>query len=137
MRRTLGGDVESFDLSYTDSINSSVLEVLLKYFKFPSQIILGIDGNFFTLIVFIPIMIFIWNAYHSKLSKNDLFLYILSFITTISWHVLGKAHSFIHTHMNFVLWYFVFIPVCFYIILKQLNGWVKNKEYSNEVNEKQ
>ena len=59
--------------------------------------------------------------------------YTVSFLATISWFVLAKAHSYIHTHMNYVLWYFGFVQVCLYILilLMQKNlckkGYIDNK----------
>lgn len=33
-----------------------------------------------------------------------------AFIGSISWFLAAKGHSYIHTHLNFVLWYILFIP---------------------------
>lgn len=30
------------------------------------------------------------------------------------------AHSYVHTHMNYVLWYFGFVQICIYILCKQV-----------------
>jgi hypothetical protein len=44
----------------------------------------------------------------------------ISFIAPISWYILAKGHSYIHTHINFVLWDLPFIffgiALCLYII---------------------
>ena len=45
-------------------------------------------------------------------------MFIVFLCTTLSWFVLGKAHSYIHTHMNYVLWYFGFVQISIYIIIK-------------------
>ena len=45
-------------------------------------------------------------------------MFIVFLGTTLSWFILGKAHSYVHTHMNYVLWYFGFIQICLYIIIK-------------------
>ena len=55
------------------------------------------------------------------------FLLISAFLTSVSWFVLGKAHSYIHTHMNFAMWYFGFVQLLFYIPLHML--WIKLKAY--------
>jgi hypothetical protein len=35
---------------------------------------------------------------------------LLAFCAPISWHFIAKGHSFLHPHMNYVLWYLPFIP---------------------------
>lgn len=35
----------------------------------------------------------------------------VAFVAPLSWHVMAKAHSDVHTHMNYVLWYLPFIPL--------------------------
>jgi hypothetical protein len=49
-------------------------------------------------------------------------LCIVSFLTCTSWFILGKSHSFIHVHMNYVLWYFGSVQVSLYIVLKFFIG---------------
>jgi hypothetical protein len=34
----------------------------------------------------------------------------LSFAAPVSWFIMAKAHSYAHTHMNYVLWYLFFVP---------------------------
>ena len=47
-------------------------------------------------------------------SKKYYKYYILtSLISPLSWFLIAKGHSSIHLHMNFVLWYIMFIPSCF------------------------
>lgn len=35
---------------------------------------------------------------------------LITFIAPLSWFFLAKGHSYIHYHMNYVLWYLYFIP---------------------------
>lgn len=35
----------------------------------------------------------------------------VSFLAPISWHLLAAPHSYIHTHMNYILWYLPFVPL--------------------------
>ena len=44
-------------------------------------------------------------------------LYIVTFLTSVSWFVLAKSHSYVHTHINFVLWYMGYVQVCLYVIV--------------------
>lgn len=44
-------------------------------------------------------------------------LYFLSLLGTLSWFVLAKQHSYIHLHLNFVLWYLGAIQIQVWIVL--------------------
>jgi|GEM_PF-668925 len=120
LRRTIGGNLDSFDEIYRDSLNASIYEVLCKYFHFSKEVISGIDGSLFPILAIIPIFLFLWNAYKKNLNYETVILYFILFITSISWYVLGKSHSYIHTHLNYVLWYFGYIQICIYIITTQI-----------------
>ena len=38
-------------------------------------------------------------------------VWVLSFAAPLSWMVLSKAHSYVHTHLVPMLWHFAFVPV--------------------------
>lgn len=121
LRRTVGGNIEDWPEAYWASFNASVGETLKKYFQFSTDIITGISGRLFLALCIVPICIFIYNYTRYRLMDWELwFMYIVFLLTSISWFILAKAHSYIHTHMNYVLWYFGFIQICFYIICKQI-----------------
>lgn len=120
MRRTSGANLNEYDPGYWPSFNASAVEVLVTYFRFSSEfsteIIPGISGNLFPLLSAVPIAIFV-NDYHKKeISWENVTFYLLSFIASTSWFILAKSHSYIHTHINYVLWYFGFVQICIYII---------------------
>lgn len=121
LRRTSGGDMNVFDQAhYWGSFNASIWETICIYFHFNTEILPGLAGNLFPLLFIIPIFIFVLDARNHSLNKKDVALYIIAFLTTVSWFVLGKAHSYVHQGMNYVLWYFGFIQVCIYVILKKI-----------------
>lgn len=123
MRRTLGGNAANFDAVYAESLNASIPQVLKMYFNFSTVLIAGIPGSIFPYFCLTVVIIFIWNIRAKKMEYADLAGFVIALLTSISWFALAKAHSFIHTHMNFVLWYFGFIQIGFYVILKQIcNG---------------
>ncbi len=125
-RRTLGGDPNAFDNIYVkESIKASVFDVLSAYLNFNTQIILGMPGELFKLLIYLPVLIFFYRFSMGKLNWEELFLYILTMLSSVSWFVLGKAHSYIHTHINYVLWYFGFIQICFYVILNFIFDFIK------------
>lgn len=120
LRRTV---ISSNSVKYTGALGEStgagILETVRKYFKWNTNIILGIEGKYFNVIFVSCLLILLYRIYKKdKEIKNDTIMFIVFLACTISWLVLGKAHSYLHTHINFVLWYFGFIQICLYIIFK-------------------
>ncbi len=128
-RRTNGADLNIFaDIEIVkDSLNASVWEVFCTYFHFDTQIVTGLAGNLFPLLCMAPLFIFIYDYKNKILNVEHAAWYILFFLTAVSWFVLAKAHSYVHTHMNYVLWYFGFVQTCFYVILHKAAEMLKNK----------
>lgn len=126
LRRTLGGNPEDFHPVYKDSLEASILAVIRKYYHFGTEIISGIPGRLFSFITVCPILIFCFKKISGKLDNNDVIMYFVFYLSCISWYILGKSHSYIHTHMNYVLWYFGFVQICFYVIAKQLLELIKS-----------
>ena len=120
MRRTNGSDLNNFDAASWPSLNASVWEVFCMYFHFSTEVIMGISGNLFPAICIIPLCIFGYEYKMKKLNVELLSMYIVFFLTSISWFCLAKAHSYIHTHMNYVLWYFGYVQICLYIIVNKI-----------------
>lgn len=132
LRRTMLGSSANFtsnNKATMDSVKASTSSVIKRYLDFysnayHSNIILGLDGRYFKFICFFTIALeFVrnWNDKLSNLFRNkDILLCIISFIASISWFILAKSHSYIHVHMNYVLWYFGFVQMCLYIITKNL-----------------
>ncbi|MCI8550414.1 MAG: hypothetical protein HFI68_07495 [Lachnospiraceae bacterium] len=126
LRRTQGADINEYNVAvHREAFNASVWEVYCKYFHFPTEVLAGITGNWFPLICIVPLCIFGYEYKEKKLNTELLSMYIVFFVTSVSWFCLAKAHSYIHTHMSYVLWYFGFIQTCFYIILHKLAGLFK------------
>lgn len=131
LRRTLGGNPEDFPAVYAGSLNASIKDVLRRYYNFHfcfhTDIILGINGRYFLLLTLIPLAIFMYKALHKRLDVQNIALYFVFYISSVSWFVLGKSHSYIHVHMNYVLWYFGFVQICFYVILEEVIGFFKSR----------
>lgn len=125
LRRTvITTDKDSYDGIMKESMDASILDVLkLYYFNWSTDVVYGIENNLFPIISFFALAICIINILRKeKYGKRDFVLYIMFFLTTTSWYILGKSHSYIHTHMNFVLWYFGYVQICLYIIVKFINN---------------
>jgi hypothetical protein len=114
LRRTFGNALE-FPEVYADSLNASILKVLMRYF-FDTQ-----AGKVALFVLAISCIIFIYKIFKNrKLLSTDLLLFVASFITCISWFILGKSHSYIHHQINTVLWYMSFVQIGFYILVKHI-----------------
>ncbi len=120
LRRTMGGSINDFAEKYYDSFNASVWETLCTYFHFNTEIITGLRGNLFPLLCIVPIVIFICEYKNKSDITEWIVMYAMFFITSTSWIVLAKAHSYVHTHMNYVLWYFGFVQLCIYVICRKI-----------------
>lgn len=132
LRRTLGGDMNVFDAGLWASFQSSSWDVLSRYFHFSTEVIAGVTGNLFPLLCIVPLIIFGYNYKKKCIDWNDVVLYVLCFAVSISWYVLGKQHSYVHTHMNYVLWYFGYVQVCFYVICRQITNFARNRGRSGK-----
>lgn len=130
LRRVGGGSMNDFDAVYWPSLNASVWEVVRKYFRFSTDIIAGLDANLFPMLCLIPIVIFIYDYVKGQINPEEVMMYVVFFVTGISWIVLGKSHSYIHTSMNYVMWYFGFVQCCFYIIVNKVRNSVSSKKKS-------
>lgn len=120
LRRTSGADFNVFDSRFWPSFNASVWEVFCQYFHFATQIITGLDGNLFALLCVIPLCIGVCDLKKRRPDTELFALYIVFFLAPVSWFILAKSHSYIHTGMNYVLWYLGYIQICFYIIIKKM-----------------
>lgn len=131
LRRTSGADLNNFDPGYWPAINTSVWETYCKYFHFSTEVITGITGNLFPLLCIIPLCIFGYDFKKEKLDVELPAMYVVFFLTPVSWFCLAKGHSYVHTHMNYVLWYFGFVQICFYVIVNKAIA-AAGKEKSGE-----
>lgn len=123
LRRTLGGDPKLFQDVYADSLNASIIRVLARYLLFDTPLILGVPGILFIPLCMLSFGILVYGVWKRNENREMLILYIWQGIASISWFVLGKSHSYIHTSMNFVMWYFGFIQMVFYVVLQTVwNG---------------
>jgi len=127
LRRTSGANLNNIVNELWPSMNASVWEVFCKYFHFSTEIVTGIAGNLFPMLCLTPIGIFIYEFKKNKIDFQSIFMYIIFFFTSISWFCLAKSHSYVHTHMNYVLWYFGFVQTCFYVIVSRIISAVSEK----------
>lgn len=128
LRRTSGGDLNELSQAHWPAQNASIWEVICAYFHFGTEVIAGIPGNSFPLLCTVPLIIFAFEYKDKKLDIRLVVMYAFFFLTSISWLALAKDHSYIHRHMNYVLWYFGFVQTCLYIIVRKLIGTFGKKD---------
>ena len=119
LRRTFG-DAANFDYpALQEALNASIMDVIIIYLTKTVTGIIALAVVIATMAIFI---------YERALRKTPVSLEFLltsiAFFCCISWFVLGKSHSYNHTHMAYVMWYMGFIQIGSYNIL----NWIIKKE---------
>jgi hypothetical protein len=127
LRRTLGGSADMFQEVYAESLEASIPVVLARYFVFQTPLILGIPGIAFIILTALSFVIAVCGVIRKKTTGEILALYVWLGIMCASWFVLGKAHSYVHTFLNFVMWYMGFVQIIFYIPVQWVVSIVKEK----------
>lgn len=98
-RRTYG-EASSYPKVFSESLNASVFDVLAKYlFSFSGVSLLCLVIA--TAIYFYTRRLVIGEI---KLKALAISAWIALF-APLSWFILAKGHSYIHTHINFILWH--------------------------------
>ena len=115
------GDASAFDPVLRDSLNASIVDVLKIYWSWlnwRTPVFAGISAfylNFSMLVVGLGL------AYSvARRRWHDLRLVALTAImllASLSWYVLAKSHSYGHTQLNYILWYFGFVPALAYTVV--------------------
>lgn len=141
------GDPNLLDEVYRRSLESSFSEVFFKYWNGQAFDLSSISGNnlgtinFSSLITFFMItsglgLLFINSKFpiYKRLNISILTSSWLGILAPLSWYFLAKGHSFIHGHMNHVLWYipflllvFIYIGFLFELVLKHTGSIFLNK----------
>ena len=114
LRRTFG-NADDFGEVFANSLNASIVDVLVIYLRGDKTGILARR-----LLIAISGFLFYKHIIKRRPVDAEFWLFVVSFLTCISWFVFGKSHSYIHAHMNYVLWYMGFIQVSVYIVVKTI-----------------
>ena len=112
LRRTFG-NAENYGKENTGALNASVIKVLAIY------LYNGVKGAHVLILSFCSLLIIVYKMVRERYyNREDVLLFVLSFLCCTSWFVLGKAHSYIHIHVNYVMWYMGYVQINTYIIVK-------------------
>ena len=132
LRRTSGADLNELGESYWASMNASIWETCSRYFHFKTNIITGISGSLFPLLCVSPLCIMGYDFYKKRVNVEAIAMYVILFFSSVSWFCLAKGHSYVHTHMNYVLWYFGYVQICIYIVASSVISFIKSIGESKE-----
>ena len=123
-KRTYGSP-EDFPTVYAQSLNAGAIEVVIKYLNgtyfdlnnylsienaFVSKYLLKIRYSYLIVFFFAGTILLYLRVKESIASVHSRHYIALicttwfSILAPMSWYVIFKAHSFIHTHMSFLLW---------------------------------
>lgn len=103
VRTGLGVNLDAVESVYIKSLNASSWKVLLRYFMSSGSVFIII----FALVSRASLHMLKSPQYNVQEKRTIKALFIttwFSFFAPVSWFVLAKAHSYIHTHINIVLW---------------------------------
>lgn len=130
LRRTIIGTENNFTSSNSlimKSIQVPTIKVVTKYFKPYSEnqnVIIKIAGKAFWPLSVAALIIMIFRLCYRKYNRIEdiqiLSLFLISLIGTLSWVILAKSHSYIHTHINYVLWFLGYVQMMVYILISSL-----------------
>lgn len=141
-RRTYG-DPTKYTSVYSESLNATPLEVVKTYvFDWQTRVLqfqifdipqISIGKSTFLILTALSVYSLVIIFYQNREDFFKFFiLFFFSLSIPLSWFVLGKAHSFIHTHILFLLWYFFYIPTIFFIPT-QLIGIIRRRNILGKV----
>lgn len=114
-KRTFG-DAKNYDSIFADSLNGDYLTVLKFYFLnwSTTDLIPGLSGQFFLIFIMVVFFLLCFYGINDYKIRICLGFYCYLLLVPVSWFLLAKPHSYIHTHINYVLFYLGFIPVLIY-----------------------
>ncbi|MCE1115120.1 glucosyltransferase domain-containing protein [Pseudomonas sp. NMI795_08] len=136
VKRRTYGDPTTFDEVFKASLQSSPLDVLKIYTnEWNTYLFAYLPGATFKIMIIFSALGFLYTTLTKKsLDKNNALIFTFFFITSSSWYLLAKGHSYIHTQLNYVLWYFGFAQALLYtcttyiaVLLKDFRSTLKER----------
>lgn len=120
VKRRTHGDPAQFDSSLRASLESSFFEIFSTYWNiWSTPLAAWIPGEYLGLIFLLVIAGFVYGIIKKRIfTYKEPAMMLVFFMATLSWFILGKAHSYVHTQLNYVLWYFGFAQALFYCLIR-------------------
>lgn len=96
----------------------SVLDTYI--FSWSTPVIFWLDGSFwFPFLIFLSSCSIVIQFYNKSTERyRDCAIMVAAFLPPLSWFFLQRGHSVIHVHLNYVLWYFCFVPAIVFVSLR-------------------
>ncbi|QIH06799.1 MULTISPECIES: hypothetical protein [unclassified Pseudomonas] len=119
VKRRTYGSASNFGEVYSQSLNSSIITVFDMYWSgWKTDIIAWLPKSFLNYsVTFVFLGLCYFGIKKKTFDVKIAALILFYFAASVSWFFLAKAHSFIHTQLNYVLWYFGFIQALAYAVL--------------------
>ena len=152
VKRRTYGDPKLFDTAYSDSLNSNPISVIKTYifnwdtevlqFQLPGLPLVSLGQTIFVIFTALSIYsLIILFHYNKVVGIKYIIFYFGALAVPISWFVLGKSHSYMHTHILFLLWYLFYIPTIIFIpsrTIQLISGkkslyWISIKKFVNRL----
>jgi len=130
LRRTYG-DSANFDPQFAASLEANPLDVVGKYVwsawstdllslsfdRSGSIFAIRLGSSSFIVLIAASLAIVLWRWIRKDIRwRRDASLLALGFVIPIFWFVAAKSYSYVHTHLLFFLWYFLFVPALLYVV---------------------
>ncbi len=98
-------------------------------FAFPYNVIFASTGTF--MVVIASICIARYRKFRKKFAYKEplLFSTLIALVGGFSWLVVGYGHSFIHTHINSIIFYLPFLPQAYVVIAQELQAKLKRRRH--------
>ncbi|MFJ5446433.1 hypothetical protein ACIKP9_09355 [Methylobacillus methanolivorans] len=122
VKRRTYSDPSNFDAAYAESLSTSPIAVVKTYVtSWRTPLVAEVSGKSFKVLIIIAILgLWIKKKIKHKTFVRDFALIAYMSLIPLSWYVMAKGHSHIHTHMNYVLWYLGFVPALFYVCVNAI-----------------
>lgn len=120
VKRRTYGDPTQFAPVFKASLESSFFDVLNTYWNhWQTPLSIFIPGDYLGAIFWIFAIGVVYGILTKRrFSYREPAMVLVFFAASASWFLFGKAHSYIHTHLNYVLWYFGFIQTLLYCVVR-------------------
>lgn len=119
VKRRTYGDPSTFDDVFKASLQSSPLDVVKRYINiWETAVFFYLPGALFKWLILLSLTGFLYASISRRQFdfKNGITLFVF-FSASASWLILAKGHSYIHTQLNYVLWYFGFVQALAYVLI--------------------
>lgn len=122
VKRRTYGDPYAFGSELFAALSASPLSVLKTYIlSWHTELVPFVPGLAFAALLLGAALALLYKwSLAAKDAAAEIGLFVAFLLPPISWFVLAKGHSGIHTHINYVLWYFGFVATLAYLCLDGL-----------------